>query len=64
MKVNSLVSNHAATIDGTKAFAHGRTEKEIQFWLHNWTNDFQGSDNHGVHASDNTKASFSCNNLA
>jgi hypothetical protein len=29
MNVNSVVSNHAATIDGISAFAPGKTEKEI-----------------------------------
>lgn len=29
MNTNSVVSNHAATIDGTNAFAQGKTEKEI-----------------------------------
>ena len=64
MKVNSVVSNPAATIDGTNAFAPGRTVNWILFSLQSWTKDFHGSDNHGVHASEITTASFSCNNLA
>ena len=64
MKVNSVVSNPAATIDGTNAFAPGRTEKGIWFSLQSWIKDFHGSDNHGVPASETTIASFSCNNLA
>ena len=64
MKVNSVVSNPAATIDGTKALATGSMVNEILFSLQSWTKDFHGSDNHGVHASETTIASFSCNNLA
>ena len=64
MNVNSVVSNPAATIEGIRAFAPGKTEKEIWFSLQSWINDFHGSDNHGVHASETTTASFSCNNFA
>ena len=64
MKVNWVVSNQDATTAGTKAFAPGSTEKEIWFSLHNLIKDFHGSDNHGVHASEITIASFSCSNLA
>ena len=64
ININLVVSNQAATIDGTNAFAHGKIENKILFSLHNWINDFHGSDNQGVHASDITSASFSCNNLA
>ena len=64
MKVNWVVSNPAATIDGISAFAPGKTEKEIWFLLQSWISDFHGSDNHGVQASEITIASFSCNNLA
>ena len=64
MKVNSVVSNPAATIDGINAFAPGRIENWILCSLQICINDFHGSDNHGVHASETTIASFSCNNLA
>ena len=64
MNVNWVVSNPAATIDGIKAFAPGKTEKEIWFSLQSWIKDFHGSDSHGVHASETTTASFSFNNLA
>jgi hypothetical protein len=64
MKVNSVVSNPAATIDGTNAFAPGRIVNWMLFSLQSWIKDFPGSDNHGVHASEITMASFSDNNLA